>query len=121
MKNKKEFSEISVKIKNVIAVIILVVWAILLILLAYFGIFVAPIQNDQQFPESREIEVVYNGQTDKYTSFGSDSGYSYLVDNETGIVYLIYRGTYGVGLTPRIHEDGRPYTTEEMGLKVEEK
>lgn len=119
MKNKKEFL---LKIKNVIAVIILVVWALLLLFLAYFGIF-APTQNGQQFPEenSREIEVVHNGQTDKYTSYGSDSGYSYLVDNETGIVYLIYRGTYGIGLTPRLHEDGSPYTAEEMGLKVEEK
>lgn len=116
MKNKKEFS---VKIKNVISVIFLVVWAILLILLAYFGIFVAPTQSPKE--NSREIEVVHNGQTDKYTSYGSDSGYSYLVDDETGIVYLIYRGAYGVGLTPRIHEDGSPYTAEEMGLKVEKK
>lgn len=119
MKNKKESSEIFVKIKNVIAVMILVVWALLLLLLAYFGIFVAPVQSPKE--NSREIEVVHNGQTDKYTSYGSDSGYSYLVDNETGIVYLIYRGTYGVGLAPRIHEDGRPYTAEEMGLKVVEK
>ena len=119
MKNKKEFS---VKIQNIIAALIPLVG---FILLAYFGIFapIRDIQNEQQFPKenSRTIEVVHNGQTDKYTSYGSDSGYSYIVDNETGIVYLIYRGTYGVGLTPRVHEDGRPYTAEEMGLKVEKK
>lgn len=45
--------------------------------------------------------------------------YFYMIDKESDVVYLCYRGTYGIGITPRLHSDGTPYTATEMNLLIE--
>ena len=53
------------------------------------------------------------------TEYGND-GYFYLVDNNTGVVYLKYDGGYHCGLTVMTHKNGQPITIDELKKWYEE-
>ena len=53
------------------------------------------------------------------TEYGND-GYFYLVDNNTGVVYLKYDGRYHCGLTVMTHKNGQPITIDELKKWYEE-
>lgn len=41
-------------------------------------------------------------------------GYNYLIDNDTGVVYLEYEGSYGHGITVMFNEDGTVMTEKDI-------
>ena len=44
----------------------------------------------------------------------SDTGYNYLIDNDTGVVYLEYDGGYGRALTVMFNADGTLMTEKDI-------
>ena len=53
------------------------------------------------------------------TEYGND-GFFYLVDNNTGVVYLKYEGGNFCGLTVMTHKNGQPITIDELKKWYEE-
>ena len=53
------------------------------------------------------------------TEYGNDE-FFYLVDNNTGVVYLKYESGYLCGLTVMTHENGQPITIDELKKWYEE-
>lgn len=51
----------------------------------------------------------------RYT--GDDGLYSYVVDGNTGVVYLQYSGTSSHSLTVMLNIDGTPITAKQIGLE----
>lgn len=47
---------------------------------------------------------------------GGDSSYYYLVDRNTGVVYLCYNATYQHSITVMLNADGTPVTAEQLGI-----
>ena len=47
----------------------------------------------------------------------TDYGYSYLVDKNTGVVYLMYYGYYRTAITVMLNADGTPVTADQIGLE----
>ena len=43
--------------------------------------------------------------------------YGYIVDKNTGVVYLYYSGYYKYGLTVMLNTDGTPITAEQLGIE----
>lgn len=43
--------------------------------------------------------------------------YFYVVDNNTGVVYLQFNGVNRAGLTIMLNPDGTPVTAEQLGLR----
>ena len=46
--------------------------------------------------------------------------YRYLVDNQTGVVYLKYSSDGACGITAMLNADGTPMTAVELGIGLEE-
>lgn len=44
-------------------------------------------------------------------------GYSYIVDKNTGVVYLYYSGAQRAGLTVMVNTDGTPITADQLGIE----
>lgn len=44
----------------------------------------------------------------------SDGGYNYLIDNDTGVVYLEYNGGYEHAITVMFHSDGTVMTEKDI-------
>ena len=44
----------------------------------------------------------------------SDTGYNYLIDNDTGVVYLEYDGGYGRAITVMFNADGTIMTEKDI-------
>ena len=51
----------------------------------------------------------------KYSFVGS--GYHYLVDNRTGVVYLELRTGHSYGITVMLNADGTPVTKDQLELE----
>ena len=47
----------------------------------------------------------------------TDYGYSYLVDKNTGVVYLKYYGHRSTAITVMLNADGTPVTADQIGLE----
>lgn len=47
----------------------------------------------------------------------ADCGYFYLVDKNTGVVYLGYEGNRRRALTVMLNADGKPITAEQLGIE----
>lgn len=47
------------------------------------------------------------------TEYGN-IGYFYIVDNNTGVVYLSYKGGYRQGITVMLDENGDPITVDDL-------
>lgn len=45
------------------------------------------------------------------------NGYCYLVDNNTGVVYLEFDAGYRHAVTVMLNADGTPITAEQLGIK----
>ena len=43
--------------------------------------------------------------------------YFYLVDKNTGVVYLAYRSAHRQGITVMLNRDGTPVTAEQLGIE----
>lgn len=54
-----------------------------------------------------------------YDDFGANSGerYGYIVDRNTGVVYLSYDAYRRHAITVMLNADGTPVTAEQLGLK----
>jgi hypothetical protein len=52
-----------------------------------------------------------------FLKFKLDEYYSYIVDKDTGVVYLEYDYYYRHALTVMLNTDGTPVTAEELGIK----
>ena len=48
---------------------------------------------------------------------GATDGYFYLVDKNTGVVYLCYQGTYRRAITVMLNTDGTPITAEQLDIE----
>lgn len=46
----------------------------------------------------------------------SSACYSYIVDKNTGVVYLYYDGNNRAGLTVMVNTDGTPITADQLGI-----
>lgn len=46
-----------------------------------------------------------------------DAGYFYIVDKNTGVVYLGYDSNYRFGITAALNADGTPITAEQLGIE----
>lgn len=46
-----------------------------------------------------------------------NSGYCYLIDNNTGVVYLEFDSEYRHAITLMVNADGTPITAEQLGIK----
>ena len=62
-----------------------------------------------------------NGLEEDYSPIGypnvteyGDSVYFYIVDNNTGVVYLSYRDGYRQGITVMLDENGDPITVDDL-------
>jgi hypothetical protein len=51
------------------------------------------------------------------TSVNNKERYSYIVDKNTGVVYLGYDGIYRHALTVMLDTDGKPVTAKQLGIK----
>ncbi len=47
----------------------------------------------------------------------TNSGYCYLVDENTGVVYLEFNAGYRHAITLMVNADGTPITAEQLGIK----
>lgn len=47
----------------------------------------------------------------------NDDGYCYLVDKNTGVVYLEFYSVHRYGITLMVNADGTPITAEQLGIK----
>lgn len=45
--------------------------------------------------------------------------YSYIIDKNTGVVYLQVEAGYKIGITAYLKPDGTPYLADELGLPIE--
>ena len=53
----------------------------------------------------------------KITQYGADTNttnYFYVVDERTGVVYLMFNGAYRGGITVALNADGTPVTKEQL-------
>lgn len=48
-----------------------------------------------------------------------NSGYCYLVDTTTGVVYLEFDSDYRHAITVMLNADGSPITAEQLGIKYQ--
>ena len=46
-----------------------------------------------------------------------NAGYFYIVDKNTGVVYLGYDSNYRFGITPVLNADGTPITAKQLGIE----
>lgn len=46
-----------------------------------------------------------------------ESGYCYLIDKNTGVVYLEYSSGYHHAVTLMVNADGTPITAEQLGIR----
>ena len=46
-----------------------------------------------------------------------DTGYSYIVDKNTDVVYLCYSGSNRLGITAALNADGTPITAKQLGIE----
>jgi hypothetical protein len=53
----------------------------------------------------------------KTISMNNKEHYAYIVDKNTGVVYLGYDGVYRHDLTVMLNADGTPVTAEQLGIK----
>jgi hypothetical protein len=53
----------------------------------------------------------------KTISMNNKEHYAYIVDKNTGVVYLGYAGVYRHDLTVMLNADGTPVTAEQLGIK----
>lgn len=53
----------------------------------------------------------------KLLTLEDDEHYKYIVDKNTGVVYLEYDGYYRHALTVMLNADGTPITAEQLGIK----
>ena len=51
------------------------------------------------------------------TSVGNKQLYAYIIDKNTGVVYLGYDSVYRHALTVMLNVDGTPVTAEQLGIK----
>lgn len=51
------------------------------------------------------------------TSNLSDGDYFYVVDKNTGVVYLCYTSVYRYGMSVMFNRDGTPVTAEQLEIK----
>ena len=51
------------------------------------------------------------------TRYRGGEGFFYLVDNNTGVVYLAFDSLYQAALSVMLNADGSPVTKEQLGLK----
>ena len=49
--------------------------------------------------------------------FSVNGGYCYLVDENTGVVYLEFDSVYRHAVTLMVNADGTPITAEQLGIK----
>lgn len=54
------------------------------------------------------------------TSADGVYGMSYIIDNDTDVVYFLIRGSYYASMTPKLKTDGTPMTATELGLQRED-
>ncbi len=47
---------------------------------------------------------------------GNDGTYSYIVDNNTGVVYLQYTGIRATAISVMLNPDGTPIMAEQIGI-----
>ena len=73
------------------------------------------IQPAKEIDYSNDYVSVFNGKIDGGVYAHK---YFYLIDKETEVVYLCYRGTYGISMTPRLHKDGTPFIASEMDINI---
>ena len=50
---------------------------------------------------------------------GAGSGYYYVVDKNTSVVYLAYNGYNRYAITVMLNADGTPVTAEQIGVHME--
>ncbi len=53
----------------------------------------------------------------KLLTLEDDGCYTYIVDKNTGVVYLEYDSYYRHALTVMLNTDGTPITAEQLGIK----
>ena len=53
----------------------------------------------------------------KLLTFENNKYYAYIVDKNTGVVYLEYDAYYRHALTVMLNADGTPITAEQLGIK----
>ena len=51
------------------------------------------------------------------TSVGNKQLYAYVIDKNTGVVYLGYDSVYRHALTVMLDTDGKPVTAKQLGIK----
>lgn len=88
-------------------------FAVILIFSLLF-VFYAAACNSDQLVENYKITPSPNILT---VGFGTGLPYYYLVDKNTGVVYLArsYRGNYGI--TVMLNRDGTPVVAEQVGIE----
>jgi len=73
----------------------------------------------QEVPEDKEV---YHSAKLSYpnvlvSTYTSRSCFDYVVDKDTGVVYLFYRMSGGAALTVMLDRDGLPVTAEQLGIE----
>ncbi len=64
-----------------------------------------------------EVEEETQYLTPSMKRINSYRSYSYLVDENTGVVYLEYNTTYRHAITVMLNADGTPITAEQLGIE----
>ena len=73
--------------------------------------------NGSTIPARKDIKGISPNIT-RYGNFSAVSeSYVYLVDNNTGVVYLEYDGAKRHAISVMLNADGTPVTAEQLGLK----
>ena len=68
---------------------------------------------------SKADEEISSGITPNILSTSNLGGgnYFYIIDKNTGVVYLGYGYSYRYGVTVMVNRDGTPITAEQLGIK----
>jgi len=90
-----------------------VVLMFIVLVLIVFGIFYLFTHSGDGALQTREAS---GDITPNVTRYGNNN-YFYLVDNNTGVVYLEYSSYYQHGITVMLNADGTPVTKDQLGLK----
>lgn len=101
------------KFSDVFAVIVAIFTAIIVIL-SFVGCDVQSEPN-AMWPESAEFSTLETGQ-ERFSMHDTNLGScDVIVDHETGVEYLVWRGSYKGGITPLLDADGSPMLVSEAG------
>ena len=73
--------------------------------------------DDGDYGKLENSSIIGSPDITQYAEDGMLCSYSYVVDNNTNVVYLQFFTGYKAGITVMLNADGTPITADQLGLR----